>query len=59
MADVAIYPVKLAETDQTYNVRMQVDESINVMLATSIQIVEDIPSNYGLITWNGSYLTVS
>lgn len=59
MADIAIYPVKLAETDQTYNVRMQCDESINVMLATSIQIVEDIPSNYGLITWNGSYLTVS
>ena len=59
MADTAIYPVIMAETDQTYYVRMQIDESINIKLDTSIKIVADIPPNYGLITWDGSILTVS
>lgn len=27
--------------------------------ATDNIIIEPIPNNYGLITWNGSYLTVS
>ena len=29
------------------------------LVMTGNVVVEAIPSNYGLITWNGSYLTVS
>ncbi len=29
------------------------------LVMTGDVVVEAIPSNYGLITWNGSYLTVS
>ncbi len=36
----------------------QVLETADKHLVTDI-IVEPIPSNYGLITWNGSVLTVS
>ena len=32
---------------------------IEGMRATSNVVVNPIPHNYGLITWNGSYLTVS
>ena len=33
--------------------------AINGKRATSDIVINPIPSNYGLITWNGSYLTVS
>lgn len=36
----------------------QILETTDKLLVTDI-IVEPIPSNYGLITWNGSVLTVS
>lgn len=32
---------------------------INGMVATSDIVINAIPNNYGLITWNGSTLTVS
>lgn len=32
---------------------------INGLRATANIIIEAIPQNYGLIEWNGSYLTVS
>lgn len=31
----------------------------NDMRMTDNVVIEPIPNNYGLITWNGSYLTVS
>jgi len=36
----------------------QILETANLQLEENV-IVNPIPSNYGLITWNGSYLTVS
>ena len=33
--------------------------NINHKLATANIVIDPIPSNYGLITWNGSTLTVS
>ena len=92
MSETAVYPVIMAESNQTFPVSMSLDEGIVVSIDESIQIVdadayegnyvvtpasvaqvlntkdlmmtddlivEAIPSNYGLVTWNGSYLTVS
>lgn len=36
----------------------QVLDTRNLMMTSNVT-VNPIPSNYGLITWNGSYLTVS
>lgn len=39
---------------------IQKTHTINATLSKpEIVILYEIPSNYGLITWNGSYLTVS
>lgn len=38
--------------------KTQVIESENKLLLQNM-IIEPIPKNYGLITWNGSFLTVS
>ena len=92
MSDIAIYPVTLAERDETYLVDVSEDENIVISMDSSIQIINTetyqgdyvitpqtemvtleteglamsqniiinpIPSNYGLITWDGSVLTVS
>ena len=39
----------------------QEEQTIEIknMRATDNIVIESIPNNYGLITWNGSYLTVS
>ncbi len=44
--------------DITPTTSVQVLETQGKLMADNI-IVEPIPDNYGLITWNGSYLTVS
>lgn len=44
----SVTPSAEAQVLQTNNLRMTDDITIN-----------PIPQNYGLITWNGSYLTVS
>lgn len=44
--------------DVTATTSVQVLETQGKLLAENI-IVEPIPDNYGLITWNGSTLTVS
>lgn len=44
--------------DITPTASVQVLETQGKLLADNI-IIEPIPNNYGLITWNGSYLTVS
>lgn len=48
--------------DGTYTVtpgpEAQTLETANLALSDNI-IINPIPSNYGLITWNGAYLTVS
>lgn len=36
----------------------QILETENLMMTSNVTI-NPIPSNYGLITWNGSFLTVS
>jgi len=46
--DYSISPTTADQTFQTYGKLMAHD-----------LVVEKIPSNYGLITWNGSVLTVS
>lgn len=48
------------EGDYTFT-PTQAEQIIEIknMRATDNIVVEPIPSNYGLITWNGSYLTVS
>ena len=90
MSDIAIYPVTVAESDQTFPVIVSGDETIQMTVSERIEIaekytgsytvtpanedivlntrgkmltenltVEAIPSNYGLITWDGSVITVS
>lgn len=44
--------------DVTATTSVQILETQGKLLADNI-IVEPIPDNYGLITWNGSILTVS
>lgn len=46
--DYSVTPSAERQTLQTQGLAMRQDITI-----------EPIPSNYGLITWNGSYLTVS
>lgn len=54
-----IYPaVYTGPTEVTPTQATQVLYTENLMLDTNIT-VNPIPSNYGLITWNGSTLTVS
>lgn len=38
--------------------KIQVIESENKLLLQNV-IIEPIPKNYGLITWNGSYMRIS
>lgn len=38
--------------------KIQVIESENKLLLQNV-IIEPIPKNYGLITWNGSYMKIS
>ena len=45
-------------TEVTPSVQRQVLETANHAVASNI-VINPIPSNYGLITWNGSTLTVS
>lgn len=42
----------------TPSAQAQTLQTANKLLTDNI-VVEPIPRNYGLITWNGSYLTVS
>ena len=58
MADIATIPVKLAEQDETYRVAVTTEEIETVRMDEEIRIMP-IPSNYGLITWDGSVLLVS
>ena len=46
------------EVDVTATTSVQILETQGKLLADNI-IVEPIPSNHGLITWNGATLTVS
>ena len=54
-ADVAVYegPYELTPTAGSQTIE------IERKMATADIIINPIPSNYGLITWNGSTLTVS
>lgn len=51
MADTAIYPVTVAESDQTYYINMQLDESIDIAMAESIQIINSQ-------TYQGDYTVI-
>lgn len=48
--------VKIVSPDE--NIRV-CDSNDTLSIKTPIVVNGRIPSNYGLITWNGSYLTVS
>jgi len=52
------YPVYTGETVITPTQETQILHTEQKSVLTDIT-VEPIPSNYGLITWNGSFLTVS
>lgn len=52
------YPEYTGQTVVTPTQEMQVLETANRSLLSNI-IINPIPENYGLITWNGSTLTVS
>lgn len=48
------------EKKRFINASIEKVHTINATLSKpKIVIMYDIPSNYGLITWNGSYITVS
>lgn len=52
-------PVTMTVAESTTAIGMTVAESamtVNMTVATGTTFV---PRNYGLITWNGSYITVS
>lgn len=51
-------PVYEGETEITPESQTQVLQTSNKALTRNI-VINPIPSNYGLITWNGSTLTVS
>lgn len=51
-------PVYTGETEITPSEDTQVLQTANKTVVQDI-IINPIPSNYGLITWNGSTLTVS
>ena len=53
-----VYPVYEGATEVTPSDTMQTLYTANRTLVTDI-VINPIPSNYGLITWNGSALTVS
>lgn len=53
-----IIPVYTGETEITPTSEIQVLETAGKKLKQNL-VVNPIPSNYGLITWNGSVLTVS
>jgi hypothetical protein len=56
---IPIYPVPYSrEYTVTPSAETQVLETEGLMMAHNVTI-NPIPSNYGLITWNGSTLTVS
>ena len=53
-----IYPPYTGETEVTPTQSTQILNTSGQRLDSDI-IVNPIPSNYGLITWNGSFITVS
>lgn len=52
------YPIYEGQTEVTPTQETQVLQTANKTVVQDI-IINPIPSNYGLITWNGSTLTVS
>lgn len=52
------YPVYTGPTQVTPSAETQTLSTTNKTVTADI-IINPIPSNYGLITWNGSVLTVS
>ena len=58
VSPVTDYPVYGGSCEVTPGGDVQVLETRNRLLRTDI-VVNPIPSNYGLITWNGSVLLVS
>ena len=56
----SVRDVEPFEGDYTYTPSGQTQTiAIRGLKATADIIINPVPSNYGLITWNGSYLTVS
>ena len=52
------HPEYEGPTEFTPSSQEQIIQTENLLVLTNIT-VKPIPSNYGLITWNGSFLTVS
>ena len=58
VVDVGSYAIYDGPYSVTPGPEAQTLETANLAMAENITVAP-IPSNYGLITWNGSYLTVS
>ena len=53
-----VYPIYDGATEITATSSEQVLQTENTAVLSNI-IIKPIPNNYGLITWNGSVITVS
>lgn len=53
-----VYPLYTGSIEATPSAERQILPTINRTVTDNI-VINPIPSNYGLITWNGSTLTVS
>lgn len=53
-----VYPLYTGSIEVTPSAERQILPTINRTVTDNI-VINPIPSNYGLITWNGSTLTVS
>ena len=58
LAPLKIYSVYTGVTEVTPSASTQTLSTAGLVVQSDIT-VNPIPSNYGLITWNGSFLTVS
>lgn len=58
MIQVEPFEVVLEENDTAFDIDFSVSESFTADFG-EIMVVHKIPSNYGLITWDGVTLTVS
>lgn len=58
VVDIGSYAIFDGAYAVTPTAQTQTLETANMALSANV-IINPIPSNYGLITWNGSHLTVS
>lgn len=58
MIQIEPFEVVLEESGSTFDISFASSDSFAVDFG-EVTVIHEIPSNYGLITWNGLTLTVS